>query len=103
MKQTVFLSWQSDLPETRSVVQWALERAVRSLNRGDKLEQALRVDQDTENVAGSEPVNDFETVRRERRPYLARLPQLSHDFDDFSSFDSRSSLISLSPIFVTPL
>ena len=52
MKQTVFLSWQSDLPETRSVVQWALERAVRSLNRGDKLEQALRVDQDTENVAG---------------------------------------------------
>ena len=34
---------------------------------------------------------------------LARLPQLSHDFDDFSSFDSRSSLISLSPIFVTPL
>ena len=36
-------------------------------------------------------------------PELARLPQLSHDFDDFSSFDSRSSLISLSPIFVTPL
>ena len=34
---------------------------------------------------------------------LTRLPQLSHDFDDFSSFDSRSSLISLSPIFVTPL
>ena len=33
----------------------------------------------------------------------SRLPQLSHDFDDFSSFDSRSSLISLSPIFVTPL
>ena len=36
-------------------------------------------------------------------PQLARLPQLSHDFDDFSSFDSCSSLISLSPIFVTPL
>ena len=34
---------------------------------------------------------------------LARLPQLSHEFDDFWSFDSRSSLISLSPIFVTPL
>ena len=34
---------------------------------------------------------------------LARLPQLSHDFDDVSSFDSRNSLISLSPIFVTPL
>ena len=52
MEHTVFLSWQSDLPETRSVVRWALERAVRSLNRGGTLEQALRVDQDTENVAG---------------------------------------------------
>ena len=52
MEHTVFLSWQSDLPETRSVVRWALDRAVRSLNRGGTLEQALRVDQDTENVAG---------------------------------------------------
>ena len=34
---------------------------------------------------------------------LARLPQLTHDFDDFSSFDSRNALISLSPIFVIPL
>ena len=34
---------------------------------------------------------------------LARLPQLAHDFDDFSSFDSRNSLILLSPIFVIPL
>ena len=38
-----------------------------------------------------------------RRPGLTRLPQLTHDFDDFSSFDSRNSLISLSPIFVIPL
>ena len=34
---------------------------------------------------------------------LTRLPQLTHDFDDFSSFDSRNALISLSPIFVIPL
>ena len=34
---------------------------------------------------------------------LARLPQLTHDFDDFSSFDSRNAWISLSPIFVIPL
>ena len=34
---------------------------------------------------------------------LARLPQLTHDFDDFSRFDSHNSLILLSPIFVTPL
>ena len=33
----------------------------------------------------------------------ARLPQLTHDCDDFSSFDSRNSLILLSPIFVIPL
>ena len=36
-------------------------------------------------------------------PKLTRLPQLTHDFDDFSSFDSRNALISLSPIFVIPL
>ena len=34
---------------------------------------------------------------------LPRLPQLTHDFGYFSSFDSRNSLILLSPIFVTPL
>ena len=34
---------------------------------------------------------------------LARLPQLTHGFDDFSSFDSRNSLFLLSHIFVTPL
>ena len=34
---------------------------------------------------------------------LTRLPQLTHDFDDFSSFDSRNSLILLSAIFVIPL
>ena len=36
-------------------------------------------------------------------PILARLPQLTHDFDDFSRFDTRNSLILLSPVFVTPL
>ena len=34
---------------------------------------------------------------------LARLPQLTHDCDDFSNFGSRNSLILLSPIFVTPV
>ena len=36
-------------------------------------------------------------------PTLARLPQLTHGFDDFFGFDSRNSLFLLSPIFVTPL
>ena len=52
MTGTVFFSWQSDLPETRSTIFWALERAVRDLNRGGTLEEALRVDQDTDKVAG---------------------------------------------------
>ena len=52
MTGTVFFSWQSDLPETRNTIFWALERAVRDLNRGGTLEEALRVDQDTDKVAG---------------------------------------------------
>ena len=38
--------------KTRSTIRWALERAVRNLNRGGTLEEALRVDQDTDEVAG---------------------------------------------------
>ena len=49
---TVFYSWQSDLPETRSVIETALERAIRNLNRDLSLEEALRLDQDTQGVAG---------------------------------------------------
>ena len=49
---TVFYSWQSDLPETRSVIQWALNKATKNLNRDLDLDEPLRVDQDTEGVAG---------------------------------------------------
>ena len=52
MTNTVFYSWQSDLNETRDVIRAALDRAVRNLNRGVTLEEALRVDQDTGGVAG---------------------------------------------------
>ena len=52
MDRTIFYSWQSDLPETRGVIGWALERAVRDLNRADTLEEACRVDQGTDGVAG---------------------------------------------------
>ena len=38
---TVFYSWQSDLNETRDVIRAALDRAVRNLNRGVTLEEAL--------------------------------------------------------------
>ncbi len=49
---TVFYSWQSDLPETRGVIQWALNKATKSLNHDLDLDEPLRVDQDTEGVAG---------------------------------------------------
>ena len=49
---TVFYSWQSDLPETRGVIQWALNKATKRLNRDLDLDEPLRVDQDTEGVAG---------------------------------------------------
>ena len=49
---TVFYSWQSDLPETRGVIQWALYKATKNLNRDLDLDEPLRVDQDTEGVAG---------------------------------------------------
>ena len=53
MTNTIFFSWQSDLGETRNVIWSALDKAVRNLNRDVALEEAsLRVDQDTDSVAG---------------------------------------------------
>ena len=52
MTNTVFFSWQSDLGETRGVVQVALDKAVRNLNRDLALQEALRLDEDTSGVAG---------------------------------------------------
>ena len=52
MTNTVFFSWQSDLGETRTVVQAALRRAIRNLNRDLALEGAWRLDEDTSGVAG---------------------------------------------------
>ena len=52
MTNIVFFSWQSDLGETRGVIQTALDKAVRNLNRDLALEEALRLDEDTSGVAG---------------------------------------------------
>ena len=49
---TVFYSWQSDLPETRNVIKAALEKGIRNVNRDITVENALRLDQDTQGVAG---------------------------------------------------
>ena len=52
ISNTVFFSWQSDLNETRNIIRDALSRAVRNQNRVVALEEALRVDDDTADVAG---------------------------------------------------
>ena len=52
MSNTIFFSWQSDLSETRNVIQKALLKAIRNLNRDLSLEEALRLDEDTSGVAG---------------------------------------------------
>ena len=52
MTKTVFFSWQSDLGETRGVIQAALAKAVNNLNRDLALEEALRLDEATSGVAG---------------------------------------------------
>ena len=52
MTNNVFFSWQSDLGETRGVIQAALDKAARNLNRDLALEEALRLDEDTSGVAG---------------------------------------------------
>ena len=49
---TVFYSWQSDLPETRNVIETSLKKAIRNLNRDLSVEEALRLDQDTQGVPG---------------------------------------------------
>ena len=49
---TVFYSWQSDFSETRNVIEAALERAIRNLNRDLPADNALQLDQDTRGVAG---------------------------------------------------
>ena len=50
MMGTVFYSWQSDIGETRSVIQASVEKAVNNLNRDYSVE--MRLDQDTAGVAG---------------------------------------------------
>lgn len=49
---TVFYSWQSDRPETRSLIESTLDAAIQNLNRDLTVEEALRLDQDTKGVAG---------------------------------------------------
>lgn len=51
-EETIFYSWQSDLPETKATVRWALDRAAKALNREGDVAEAVRVDEATDKVAG---------------------------------------------------
>ena len=51
-KKTIFYSWQSDLAETRSLISDALKRCAKNINNNEKIEESLRLDHDTKEVAG---------------------------------------------------
>lgn len=55
MRNTVFYAWQSDLPNSvnRGFIRDAIERALKRVNRELGIEDAVRADQDTENVPGN--------------------------------------------------
>jgi hypothetical protein len=53
--QTVFYSWQSDLPSktNRGLIEFALERALAAIGKNAQIDRAPRLDQDTSGVPGS--------------------------------------------------
>ena len=59
---TIFYSWQSDAPNpvNRTFIRLALEDAAKNLSRseGAEVEDVVRLDQDTQGVAGSPPIVD---------------------------------------------
>ena len=58
MSSSVFYSWQSDLANTlnRGLIRKALDDAIRAINYDVDVEEAIRVDQDTQGVSGSPPI-----------------------------------------------
>ncbi len=63
MKETtVFYSWQSDSSRTRSYVEKALKKAVKSIADNPSIETAPRIDKDTQNVAGA--VHIVDTIKK---------------------------------------
>ncbi len=60
MPRTLFYSWQSDLPNNlnRGRIRRAIDGAVAQLNKDLDVEDAIRVDQDTQGAPGSPPITD---------------------------------------------
>ena len=60
MSSSVFYSWQSDLANNlnRGLIRKALDDAMRAINYDLDVEEAIRVDQDTQGVSGSPPITE---------------------------------------------
>ncbi len=60
MPISIFYSWQSDLPNTlnRWLIRRALDDAVGKINADLAVEDAIRIDQDTQDVPGSPAITD---------------------------------------------
>jgi len=74
MAYTVFFSWQADTEnrEGRSLIEKALERAVRAIGQDVKVDPAMRdlaVDRDTRGVGGQPPIVETIFVRSTRPPF----------------------------------
>jgi hypothetical protein len=76
MSQTIFYSWQSDLPNktNRSFIEQAINKAIQQISTDTALENAdrpeteedLELDKDTKGVTGSPPIADtiFEKIEQ---------------------------------------
>lgn len=56
----IFYSWQSDInsKHNRNFIKDCLERAIKELNRSLQLDEAIRLDQDTKDVAGTPDITN---------------------------------------------
>ena len=77
MPLSVFYSWQSDLPNTlnRGLIRKALDEAIHAINADLDVEEAIRVDQDTEGVPGSPPIT--ETILKKIEECSVFVPDVS--------------------------
>jgi hypothetical protein len=76
---TVFYSWQSDLPpaSNRSLIQAALEAAVKAIRADDTLHVVPRVERDTLGVAGAPDIG-VTILRKDRGGRRLRLRPVVH-------------------------
>lgn len=77
MQSSVFYSWQSDLANNlnRGLIRAALDAAIKAINYDLDVEEAIRVDQDTQGVSGSPPIT--ETILKKIEKCSVFLPDVS--------------------------